>query len=142
MKMNDDELQHKTFGKPFETGDVRINRSGRPRSFDEFRRIAQEIADEPVIGAAGDTLSRAESILRSWAKSKVPQLQMAFIQYCYGAPPTKIETNALQPGTTLRLYYAHERPDLLEPHEREKVEQQIKEIRLKHAQRNALRPPQ
>jgi len=141
--MNDDSKpQRKTLGRPFEPGDERINRTGRPKTFDELRRTADMIASEMIPGPNGEIISRGELLLRSWIQSKNPILQRSFIEYWVGKVPDKLETNALQPGTILRLYYAHERPDLLEPHEREKVEQQIKEIRLKHAQRNALRPPQ
>jgi hypothetical protein len=115
MMTNDDEPQQQktrvgVTGKGFVKGDPRINRSGRPRSFDELRRTAQRIAAEPVIDAAGNSLTRIEQILRSWSRSKQPALQLAFVAYCYGKPPEKIETDGLENKPVLRLYFAHEEP--------------------------------
>jgi len=106
--MNDD-LQRKTpggiTGKGFVKGDSRINRKGRPRSFDEFRRVAQMIADEHVVGADGNTITRAELLLRRWSRSKNPKLQMLFMEIAFGpVPPTKVEANGLEPRTTLFLH--------------------------------------
>jgi hypothetical protein len=98
MGMNDDP-QRKTpggiTGKGFVKGDSRINRKGRPRSFDEFRHVAQKIAGEDVVGADGNTITRAEQLLRSWARSKKPMLQKLLIEFAYGKVPDKIATNEL-----------------------------------------------
>jgi hypothetical protein len=99
--------------RPFVPGDPRINRRGRPKSFDEFRRLAQAIAHEKITDKDGGLMTRVEAILRGWATSKQPVLQLAFIAYCYGKPPEKLETTGLENKTTLILHYAHERPDLL-----------------------------
>src|SRR6266496_5823639 len=113
--MNDDdqhdEPQRKTVGRPFEKNDSRINKSGRPRSYDEFRRIAQQIAGEDVPGADGNTLTRAEALLRQWARSKVPALQLAFAAYAFGPIPTKIEASSLVSGTRLILRWPDEDPE-------------------------------
>lgn len=78
----------------FVPGDARINRNGRPRSFDGLRRLAQEIAGRKVSGLA--TLSftpgaadftNAEDILHDWATSSDFQKQRAFLQIAYGSPP-------------------------------------------------------
>jgi hypothetical protein len=98
-------------GRPFRTGDRRINRRGRPRNFDAFRELAQAIAHETTTDKNGNVITIAERILRSWAESKEPMLQRSFIEYAFGKPPDKIETN-LAPKTTLRLYFAHEEPRL------------------------------
>jgi len=66
--------------RPFVAGDPRINRRGRPKGFDEFRRLAQAIAHEKTTDGDGNTITVVESILRSWAKSKEPQLQKAFVR--------------------------------------------------------------
>jgi hypothetical protein len=100
--------------KPFTKGDRRINRKGRPKSFDEFRRLAQQIAHEKITDKDGEVMTRAEAILRGWTTSKQPVLQLAFIAYCYGKPPEKLEMNPLENKTRLILHWAHERPDLLE----------------------------
>jgi hypothetical protein len=80
-------------GGPFKKGDPRINRKGRPRSFDALRQLAQQIAHEaamsggqPVI-ISGHKVTIAEAILRSWATSKNPQLARAFIEIAYGKVP-------------------------------------------------------
>jgi hypothetical protein len=97
-------------GKGFVKGDKRINRRGRPRSFDELRKLALQIAAENVIDAAGNNITRAEQLLRSWAKSRVPALQLAFAAYCWGKPPEKLEVNKLEPRTRLILHYGNELP--------------------------------
>ena len=76
--------------KPFTKGDPRINRKGRPRSFDALRELAQQIGHEPVV--VGDKrITVTEVILRQWAQSKNPQLQRAFIEIAYGKVPDKLD---------------------------------------------------
>ena len=102
-------------GRPFTRGDdPRRNTLGRPKNFDAFRELAQAIAHETTTDKNGNVITIAERILRSWAESKEPMLQRSFIEYCYGKPPDKIETN-LAPKTILRLHYAHEFPDWQQP---------------------------
>jgi hypothetical protein len=130
MNENDDSKpQRKTVGRPFEPGDARINRTGRPKTFEELRRTADMIASELVPGPNGEMIPRGELLLRSWIKSKNPILQRSFIEYWVGKVPDKLETNALQPGTVLRLHFAHERPDLLEPSERRRLEEQQRRLK-------------
>ena len=93
----------------FIKGDPRINRSGRPKSFDELRKLAQGIAKEPVTTSRGARITLAEAILRSWAESKEPILQKAFMEYAFGKVPDKLETNPLEERKTLILHYGHER---------------------------------
>lgn len=69
--------------KPFVKGDKRINRKGRPKSFDALRELAKQIANEPTdVG-----YTRIELIMRSWSLSKDPRLQIAFMEYAYGKVP-------------------------------------------------------
>jgi len=100
-------------GKPFRfvKGDARINRKGRPRSFDELRRLAQKILNETVTTRDGEKLSGAEALLRTWATSREPTLQRALIEYGFGKVPDKIEATGLEGKTTLLLHFAHERTD-------------------------------
>src|SRR6516225_5579875 len=95
--------------KPFVKGDPRINRKGGPKSFDELRKLGQAIAGETVTTSRGTRITLAEAILRSWAESKEPQLQKAFMEYSFGKVPDKLETNPLEEGKTLILHYGHER---------------------------------
>ncbi len=80
-------------GKPFTKGDKRINRKGRPKSFDAARALAQSIAHEEVTNSKGDTVTVTEAILRQWAASKDPRLQMYFFEVAYGKVPTTSNVN-------------------------------------------------
>jgi hypothetical protein len=112
MGMNDDP-QRKPVGRPFCRGDSRINRAGRPKGFDEVRALAQKIAGEDVVGADGNTITRAELLLRQWSRSKNPTLQKLFVEIAFGrVPPTKVEAKGLEPKRTLILHWPHERSDL------------------------------
>lgn len=92
-------------GRPFVKGsDPRRNLKGRPRSFDQCRALAQEIAHQKL-GDSGLTV--VEAILRSWAKS--PQRQRDFIEYAFGKVPDKLETTGIENKPVLILHYAHER---------------------------------
>lgn len=84
-------------GKGFVKGDPRINRKGRPKSFDALRTLAQQIAHEvaqsqgqPIV-INGHKVTAAEAILRQWAQSKNPQLQRAFIEIAFGKVPEDIK---------------------------------------------------
>jgi hypothetical protein len=73
-------------GRPFYPGDPRINRKGRPHTFDTLRALAQQIAVE--MGASGSSMSNVEAIMRDWAFSTDVRKQQAFIEYAYGKVPT------------------------------------------------------
>ena len=77
----------------FVKGDKRINRKGRPRSFDEVRKLAQAISHEEAKDADGNVSTVADAILRQWAQSKEPILQKAFIEYAFGKVPDKLEAS-------------------------------------------------
>jgi len=93
---------------PFTKGDPHINRKGRPKSFDKLRALAQAISHEvattaPTQGKDGEIIpgkpieidghiaTVAEMIMRRWAQSKDPRLAIAFVEYAYGKPPTRLE---------------------------------------------------
>ncbi len=82
---------------PFVKGDPRINRKGRPASFDALRALAQEIAHEPLQAKDGQPLlvngkrvTVTEFIMRRWANSSDPRQQQAFIEIAYGKTPTVV----------------------------------------------------
>lgn len=92
-------------GRPFVKGhDPRRNLKGRPRSFDEVRALAQQLAHEKFNG-----MSAIEDVLRRWMSSPEPSLQRAFVEYAFGKVPDKLETTGLENKTTLILHFDHER---------------------------------
>lgn len=78
--------------KPFTKNDPRINRKGRPKSFDKLRELAQQIANEAHTSGDGSvTMTTIEAILRKWASSNNALLQKQFVEVAYGKVPDKIE---------------------------------------------------
>ena len=77
----------------FKKNDPRINRKGRPKSFDALRELAQQIAHEAAIKndkcvvINGKKATVTEMILRKWATSNNTQLQRAFIEIAFGKVP-------------------------------------------------------
>ncbi len=84
-------------GKGFVKGDPRINRNGRPKTFDGLRSLAQDIAHEVVVSKEepvvinGKLATVTEMILRQWAQSKDARLQQKFIEVAYGKTPDMVE---------------------------------------------------
>lgn len=80
-------------GKGFVKGDPRINRKGRPKSFDALRELAQQIAHEPAPSKDGGSVvigdhvaTQAEMILRQMARDNPER----FIEIAFGKVPTPI----------------------------------------------------
>lgn len=91
-----------TRGIPFEKNDIRINRKGRPKTFDAARSLAQQIAHEIAKTKDKDGeeielviddhyVTVTEAILRSWANSGDPKLSTAFMEWAYGKVPSVTE---------------------------------------------------
>ena len=99
--------------KPFVKGDPRINRKGRPKSFDALRELAQEISheiaksgsEEIVIG--GHKVTVAEAILRGWASSKNPILAKGFLEIAFGKVPDIIQGDKDKP-VVIKVIYGDE----------------------------------
>jgi hypothetical protein len=96
--------------KPFTKGDPRINRKGRPKTFDALRELAQAIAHEeaqardkatgelvPVV-IDGHKVSNAELLLRRWMSSQDARLQMHVMEIAFGRVPQPVEMSG--PGGT------------------------------------------
>lgn len=75
--------------KPFKKGDKRINRKGRPKDFAGVRALAQTIAHEDI----SDGMTVTEAILRKWAGSKDPRLQLQFMEVAFGKVPNPVEVS-------------------------------------------------
>lgn len=82
--------------KPFKKGDVKINRNGRPKSFDTLRKLTQQILAEEVLDKDGNpvvirdhAVTQVELILRAWATDKKKQQQL--LEIAYGKVPTPVE---------------------------------------------------
>jgi hypothetical protein len=70
----------------FTKGDPRINRKGRPKTFDKLRALAQAIATEDGgQDKDGNTLTNVEFILRKMMKDD-PKL---FVEIAYGKVPVE-----------------------------------------------------
>lgn len=104
------EQQGGVTGKGFVKGDPRINRKGRPKSFDAFRELAQQIAHEeaqsrdpntgelvPVV-IAGRKVTTAELVLRKWFQSKDARLQMHVMEVAFGKVPQTVEVSGADGG--------------------------------------------
>lgn len=74
-------------GKPFVKGDARINRKGRPKSFDALRALAQQIAHETIDTQDGTQRTVIEAIVRRMV-TEDPKL---FLEYAFGKVPTPVE---------------------------------------------------
>jgi hypothetical protein len=73
---------------PFTKGDPRINRKGRPKTFDMLRKLAVQIAGEQ----AGETeLTRVQLMLKAMASSKNPSDRALFLAYAYGKPKEQMD---------------------------------------------------
>ena len=101
----------------FVKGDPRINRKGRPKSFDGLRELAKQIAHEKAqsngvdLVISGHKVTVAEAILRSWAKSKNPKLQQAFIEVAFGKVPQRIDQKTEHSGKIAYKLYERISPD-------------------------------
>jgi hypothetical protein len=102
----------RVYGKPFKKGDERINRKGRPSTFDEFRKLAIDLAKEPLVDKNGnpvklpgcdDIPTRSKAILLQWAQSTDIRKQEKFIEYAFGKVPQKTEHDIKATVETVEL---------------------------------------
>lgn len=92
-------------GKPFEKGDPRINRKGRPKDFAGLRSLSQQIAHEVAksngveIEIDGRKVTVVEAVIRGLATSKNLRYQLAFLELAYGKVPDAFELSGPDGGT-------------------------------------------
>ena len=78
-------------GKPFVKGDPRINRKGRPRSFDALRELAKDVVNKKIVSADRSVaMTRIQMILIDWAQSKDVRKQQALLDVAYGRVPQAV----------------------------------------------------
>ena len=91
----------KASGKPFTKGDARINRKGRPRSFDALRALAQQIAVETAMTQSGPIVidghvaTNVELVLREMMKGRQ---RLQFLEIAYGKVPNVYELTGANGG--------------------------------------------
>jgi hypothetical protein len=112
MSEQPNNTERKNKGRPFQKGDARINRKGRPKTFDALRREALRIAGETLVNpSTGEEMSVAHAILRAWAVSGDPQAQKLFVEYAYGKVPNKEEITGADGGANKLIIEVVRRDD-------------------------------
>ena len=84
---------------PFKKGDPRINRKGRPKSFDKLRALAVDMASEQAVDKNGEPIllhgrpiTNAQLVLYQWLTDK--KHQKDFIEIAFGKVPADINVDA------------------------------------------------
>ena len=101
--------------KPFTQGDKRINRKGRPKSFDALRKLAQQIAAEELQSTDGDTITRIEALLRVMSTSRNPADRKTFLEYAFGKPKDEVEHSGEQKVELVVKYATDNKPSEATP---------------------------
>lgn len=81
-------------GKGFVKGDNRINRKGRPKSFDALRELGQQIAHESLTMNDGSKRTAVEVIMRKMATENPER----FLEIAFGKVPNPVEVSGPDGG--------------------------------------------
>jgi hypothetical protein len=83
-----DEQRKTATGRPFVKGDKRINRKGRPKSFDKLRELSVSLANEAATALGPDGKTRIPVEINGHAAS---QIEMIMRQMMHDNPARFIE---------------------------------------------------
>ena len=96
---------------PFVKGDPRINRKGRPKSFDKLRALAIDMASQPALDKAGNQIfihgkpvTNAQLVLYQWLTDK--KHQKDFLEIAFGKVPQPIELTGDE-GESIKIEYVN-----------------------------------
>lgn len=95
----------------FVKGDPRINRKGRPKSFDALRKLAQQISHEQTVAKDGEPVTRIEELLRKWVLSADVRVQMKFVEIAFGNAPQPVEVTG-KGGDAIQVHFVDYRAGL------------------------------
>jgi hypothetical protein len=101
--------ESRTNSGQFKKGDPRINRKGRPRSFDAVRQLAQIISHKKAVDKEGNPIvvdgelvTVVQAILLSWSNDR--DKQKDFMEWAYGKVPNEVDVTS--GGKPLEFDYA------------------------------------
>ncbi len=79
--------------KPFKKGDPRINRNGRPKSFDKLRKLALQLAHEPAQGNGKDIVvdGQKQTQITMLLRQLMRDNPVKFLEYAFGKPKEELE---------------------------------------------------
>lgn len=104
--------------KPFQPGDPRINRKGRPKTADALKALILSVLDEPAyvddkpVIIAGHHATRGEMMLREMINSRKPQDRQQILDRAYGKVPNNVNLGGPDGGQlTVVTSVVHKRVD-------------------------------
>lgn len=80
----------------FKKGDPRINRNGRPKSFDTLRKLAQQIAHEEAT-SRGQTIiidNQKQTNITMLMRDLMQSNPVKFLEYAFGKPKEEIDVTS------------------------------------------------